>query len=296
MPKNGYRSHRGYSAIARRVIMSGAAGSTNAIMSPLGYWGGMKKGGLAPSVPAMPVGARSLAGGRPPLVNHPQHLMHKTHGYGSWDTLCKKAHGYYYNTTHQRQQLLEFPNTGTNAANVCNMTTWVAGCMCPGSGGCPWGPPSNYQINTWDHQKPSWYTPWKPGGAAAIAAETENEHPSELNFQLAWTDGGFVFVQGYWVLNNYILNPEGSPTLNPTPFMWPIAKNSPLYNILKSGVKPPPPSVEQYWTEAQKDYEAFINTGSSGNVPAMYHLPAKFASTAAGILVVIKIFYNIKIL
>ena len=70
MPKNGYRSHRGYSAIARRVIMSGAAGASNGIMSPLGYWGGMKKGGLAPSVPAMPVGARSLAGGRPPLVNH----------------------------------------------------------------------------------------------------------------------------------------------------------------------------------------------------------------------------------
>ena len=75
--RNGYRSQRGRSAVARRVIMSGPAGSTNAIMSPLGYFGGMKKGGLAPSVPSLPVGARSLAGGRPPLVNHPHHQMHK---------------------------------------------------------------------------------------------------------------------------------------------------------------------------------------------------------------------------
>ena len=75
--RNGYRSQRGRSAVARRVIMSGPAGSTNAIMSPLGYFGGMKKGGLAPSVPSLPVGARSLAGGRPPLVNHPHHQMWK---------------------------------------------------------------------------------------------------------------------------------------------------------------------------------------------------------------------------
>ena len=86
--RNGYRSHRGRSAVARRVINSGT-GATNGTMSPLGYWGGSKKGGLPPSTPSMTLAARSLAGGRPPLVNHPQHLMYKTHEkYGSWDTLC----------------------------------------------------------------------------------------------------------------------------------------------------------------------------------------------------------------
>ena len=128
MVKNGYRSHRGYSAIARRVIMSGAAGSTNAIMSPLGYWGGMKKGGLAPSVPAMPVGARSLFSGRPPLVNHPQHLMHKTHKYRSWKALCHAAPGYYQDPVGNWFSL-EFPNTGANAKAPCNMSSWTTlGC------------------------------------------------------------------------------------------------------------------------------------------------------------------------
>ena len=54
------RTGHGYSAIARRVIQSGAAGSSNAIMSPLGYFGGNKKGGLPPSVPSMSLGTRSL--------------------------------------------------------------------------------------------------------------------------------------------------------------------------------------------------------------------------------------------
>ena len=76
--RNGYSSQRGRSAVARRVIMSGPAGSTNAIMSPLGYFGGMKKGGGAPSVPSLPVGARSLWSGKPPLANHPHHQMWKS--------------------------------------------------------------------------------------------------------------------------------------------------------------------------------------------------------------------------
>ena len=42
---------RGRSAVARRVINSGT-GATNGTMSPLGYWGGNKKGGLPPSTPS----------------------------------------------------------------------------------------------------------------------------------------------------------------------------------------------------------------------------------------------------
>ena len=41
-------------------------------------------------------------------------------------------------------------------------------------------------------------------------------------------------------------------------------------------------SKELLGTKQQKDYEAFLNMGSSGQVPAMYHLPAKFATFAAG--------------
>lgn len=74
--RNGYRSHRGRSAIARQVIMSGAAGATNGIFPQnvmvttfqgqvirnAGYFGGMKKGGAAPSGTGfmVPSGRRNL--------------------------------------------------------------------------------------------------------------------------------------------------------------------------------------------------------------------------------------------
>jgi hypothetical protein len=69
--RNGPRSHRGRSAVARKVLMS--AGSSNAIMSQKlftasdgtvhkGYFGGMKKGGSAPSATGfmIPSGRRNL--------------------------------------------------------------------------------------------------------------------------------------------------------------------------------------------------------------------------------------------
>ena len=69
--RNGPRSHRGRSAVARKVIMS--AGSSNGIMSQKeffdsdghvhkGYFGGMKKGGSAPSATGfmIPSGRRNL--------------------------------------------------------------------------------------------------------------------------------------------------------------------------------------------------------------------------------------------
>ena len=46
--KNGYKSHNGRSALARRVI-NGGAGANNGIMSPKGYFGGSKKGGSGPT-------------------------------------------------------------------------------------------------------------------------------------------------------------------------------------------------------------------------------------------------------
>ena len=60
MPRNGYRSHRGRSAIARRTEFGGASG-TNGIMPSVwvltssgdrvktNYFGGNMKGGSAPS-------------------------------------------------------------------------------------------------------------------------------------------------------------------------------------------------------------------------------------------------------
>lgn len=48
MARNGYRSSAGRSAIARRVINSGA-GTGNGIIPPDGYGGGIKKGGAQPT-------------------------------------------------------------------------------------------------------------------------------------------------------------------------------------------------------------------------------------------------------
>ena len=72
--RNGYRSHRGRSAVARRVLMS--AGSTNGMFPQnvavttfdgtfipnAGYFGGSKKGGAAPSGTGfmVPSGRRNL--------------------------------------------------------------------------------------------------------------------------------------------------------------------------------------------------------------------------------------------
>ena len=52
--KNGYKSHRGRSGVARKVITSGAAGATNGIMpnDPKKYGGGSKKGGSGPTATA----------------------------------------------------------------------------------------------------------------------------------------------------------------------------------------------------------------------------------------------------
>lgn len=74
--RNGYRSSRGRSAVARKVIMSGAAGATNGIFPQnivvmtyqgqlirnAGYFGGVKKGGAAPSGTGfmVPSGRRNL--------------------------------------------------------------------------------------------------------------------------------------------------------------------------------------------------------------------------------------------
>ena len=59
--KNGYKSSRGRSAIARKTINSGV-GSVNGIMSPVGYGGGPKKGGAQPSATGfmIPSGRRNL--------------------------------------------------------------------------------------------------------------------------------------------------------------------------------------------------------------------------------------------
>ena len=51
MPKNSYSSHSGRSAIARRVIMAGT-GKSDGIQSHIGYFGGSKKGGSAPTATA----------------------------------------------------------------------------------------------------------------------------------------------------------------------------------------------------------------------------------------------------
>ena len=49
--KNAYKSHKGRSAIARRVI-NGGAGENNGIMSPKSFGGGNKKGGSGPTATA----------------------------------------------------------------------------------------------------------------------------------------------------------------------------------------------------------------------------------------------------
>jgi len=74
--RNGYRSSRGRSAVARKIIMSGPAGATNGtypqnivvmthqgqLIRNAGYFGGVKKGGAAPSGTGfmIPSGRRNL--------------------------------------------------------------------------------------------------------------------------------------------------------------------------------------------------------------------------------------------
>ena len=286
MPKNSYRSHRGRSAVARRVIMSGAAGSSNGIMSPLGYWGGMKKGGLAPSVPAMPPGARALAGGKPPLVNHPQHLMHKTHGkYGSWEALCAGADGEFANAsaTPPYQFKLPFPVTGEEANNVCRIgdNGWKKVCesISPPLT-CGSSPPDCsfiIQRREGEFVNPQFIAMFQRGSINWGITQPQSWSIVSLAFQLAFSFAGpLIVIPKLWSISIITFASfSSSPTSVELVAKWPISKNSPLYNFSDSI-----PSNIQYWAEAQKDYEAFINTGSSGQakgVPTMYHLPAKGA-------------------
>ena len=127
------------------------------------------------------------------------------------------ANGYYTPNNGDTWLSLEFPNTGEKAINICNMPSWAV-CV----------PKGTRRRAALLLLRLAYHN---PRGQAAVLFHNSfhyahvRESTTQLSSGTLSTGRTTTFnVEGSWVLNNYILNPDGYPVINPKPFMWPLQK------------------------------------------------------------------------